>query len=492
MMTAQGQPAPPDGGPGGPGGQRGPGFGRGFFMMGNGGPAGILATMQSKYPTVDGIAELSNAKLIRAVDSPRQLQEVLVDFWTNHFNVDMKKGPCRVLKIADDRDVIRPGVLGRFRDLLEADAKSPAMLYYLDNASNSIPHTPRMRFGGFFGGAGLADPNRKPDANGQIGGINENYAREIMELHTLGVDGGYTQKDVQEVARCFTGWTINPMEGSFIFNERAHDEGEKVVLGHVIPAGGGMKDGEMVLDILCSQPACAHFIAKELCQRFVADDPPPALVDRIAGVFTATDGDLRQVTQAILTSPEFLSPSDFNSKIKSPLEFAVSAIRASGATFTPDLSVWGQLRGKAEGAAVMGREEATDRIASEAKQSLNWHVYTLGEPLFACTPPTGYKENSKTWVNAGALIERLNFAMALTEQNVADVKFNPQTVLGGTDLDQPQSVMDRCIDLLLHNNITDGTRKVLNSVAMPSGESQNVHYQKLIALILGSPEFQKK
>ena len=161
------------------------------------------------------------------------------------------------------------------------------------------------------------------------GGINENYAREVMELHTLGVDGGYTQQDVQEVARCFTGWTINNQTGEFRFNAEQHDNGAKVVLGHHLPAKGGIKDGEMVLDILCAQPSCAHFISKELCIRFVSDDPPPALVDRVAGVFTQTGGDLRKVTEAILTSPEFLSPATYDTKIKSPLEFAVSAVRAS-------------------------------------------------------------------------------------------------------------------------------------------------------------------
>jgi uncharacterized protein (DUF1800 family) len=426
-----------------------------------------------------GVAELENAKLIRAVDSPKQLQEVLVDFWTNHFNIDVKKKECRVFIITDDRDVIRPNIFGKFRDLLEATAKSPAMLVYLDNVTNSAPND------------GPAKVGKKGKPKKETG-INENYGREVMELHTLGVDAGYTQADVTNVARCFTGWTINHKTGEFEFDPSRHDNSAKVVLGHTIPAGGGIKDGEMVLDILCSQPACAHFISKELCQRFVADDPPAALVDRVAGVFTATGGDLRQVYAAILSSPEFLAPSDYGNKIKSPLEFAVSAIRASGATFAPDLSKAGEKEARLEGGAVRNKQGSDDRMAAEAQQPLDWHVYTLGEPLFACTPPTGYKENSKIWVSPGALIERLNFALALTGQQISDVKFDPRTVVGAADLDMPQRVMDQCIGQLLHDNVTDGTRKVLSEAALPTGDSQTVHPQKLIALILGSPEFQRK
>jgi uncharacterized protein (DUF1800 family) len=313
------------------------------------------------------------------------------------------------------------------------------------------------------GNGALAPP--VPAVGDKKGGINENYAREIMELHTLGVDGGYTQQDVQEVARCFTGWSIDRLTGEFAFHPRQHDNGSKVVLGHEIPAGGGMQDGETVLDILCASPATAHHIALEMCQRFVSDAPPEALVSRIAGVFTQSGGNLRQVTEAILTSPEFLSPSNYNNKIKSPLEFAVSAVRASESTI----------------------------ISKRPRQSLNWHIYELGEPLFACTPPTGYKEVSKFWVSPGALIERLNFALALTQQQVSDIQFNPQTILAGTDLDKPEAVLNQCVAVLLQNNISAATRKVLEQTALPaSGESKTVNPSKLIALIIGSPEFQRK
>jgi len=456
----------------------------------------------NQYRTVAAIGQLEQAKLVRAVDSERQLQEVLVDFWGNHFNIDMKKGPDRIYKVVDDRDVIRPHIWGSFRDLLEASAKSPAMLFYLDNATNTVAHTVTEREQMFTervrdrmmenGNGALAPP--VPMVGEKKGGINENYAREIMELHTLGVDGGYTQQDVQEVARCFTGWSIDRQTGEFAFHPRQHDNGSKVVLGHEIPAGGGMQDGEIVLDILCANPACAHHIALELCQRFVSDDPPAGLVDRIAAVFQQTGGNLRQVTEAILTSPEFLSPSNYNNKIKSPLEFAVSAVRASESSIIPQQPApFDKLVPALEGGAVMGRGQAADRISKRPRQSLNWHIYELGEPLFACTPPTGYKEVSKFWVSPGALIERLNFALALTQQQVNDIKFNPQTILAGTDLDKPEAVLNQCVAVLLQNNITASTRKVLEQTALPApGESKTVNPSKLIALIIGSPEFQRK
>jgi uncharacterized protein (DUF1800 family) len=463
---------------------------------------GNFRQQMDAHRSVAVVGQLEAARLVRAVDSQRQLKEVLVDFWTNHFNIDVKKGPCRVLKVVDDRDVIRPNVLGKFRDLLEASAKSPAMLFYLDNAENSVARqlTPRQlamveAFKEKMTGETNEDAAVPPPTGGKkMGGINENYAREIMELHTLGVDGGYTQKDVQEVARCFTGWTIERQTGEFTFKPFRHDNGQKIVLGHVIPAGGGMRDGELVLDILASQPATAHQISRELCQRFVSDDPPEALVSRIAGVFQQTGGDLRQVTEAILTSPEFLSPSSYQTKIKSPLEFAVSAVRATDSTIVAKESPpFDRIKATMEGSAALGREKASDRLSAAKRQSLNWHIFELGEPLFACTPPTGYKEVSKIWVSPGALIERLNFAMALTQQQVEDVRFDPQNILTSVDLDKPEAVLDQCAAALLQGNMSAGTRGVLEQAALPAaGESKTINPAKLIALMLGSPEFQRK
>jgi uncharacterized protein (DUF1800 family) len=287
------------------------------------------------------IVELAQQKVLRAIYSERQLQEVLTDFWFNHFNVDARKGRDRFLLTEYERETIRPHVLGKFRDLLEATAKSPAMLFYLDNWLSADPSGPHMEMlpprvaRSPFGGRVVVPggPRPRPQGKNAPKGLNENYGRELMELHTLGVDGGYTQKDVTEVARAFTGWTIdNPRQGGrFMFNPRLHDTGQKVVLGHVIKAGGGESDGEQVLDILAREPATARLIATKLARRFVSDTPPPALVDRAAARFQATDGDLREVTRTILTSPEFVAAESYRAKVKTPFEFVVSAARALGA-----------------------------------------------------------------------------------------------------------------------------------------------------------------
>src|SRR4051812_41305085 len=269
------------------------------------------------------LAELSQQKVLRAVYSERQLQEVLTDFWFNHFNVDARKGPERFLLTEYERDVIRPHIFGRFRDLLGATAKSPAMLFYLDNWMSVDPNarTPRQLSQG-------QQPQRR--------GLNENYARELMELHTLGVDGGYTQQDVTDVARAFTGWSIDrPREGGdFRFQPRMHDPGEKIVLGHTIKAGGGESDGETVLDILAKAPSTPRFVATKLARRFISDTPPPAIVDRAASRFRETDGDLREVVRTILSSREFQSADSYAAKAKTPLEFLVSALRAAGTSVT--------------------------------------------------------------------------------------------------------------------------------------------------------------
>src|SRR5579871_2267929 len=337
------------------------------------------------------LLELSQQKVLRAVYSDRQLQEELTDFWFNHFNVDARKGPVRFMLPEYEREVIRPHVLGKFRDLLDADAKSPAMLFYLDNWMSADPHGPHLQqprprvVRGPFGPMLVQPPARTPAQNANAPkGLNENYGRELMELHTLGVDGGYTQKDVTEVARCFTGWTIDKPRagGSFVFRPSLHDEGQKVVLGHVIKAGGGQSDGEQVLDILAKHPSTAHFIATKLVRRFVSDTPPPALVDRATKRFRDTDGDLREVMRTILTSPEFLAVDVNDAKTKTPFEFLVSALRATGA-------------------------EVSDALP------LVRTLQQLGMPLYQCQPPTGYKDTADAWVNTGALVDRMNFAVRL-------------------------------------------------------------------------------
>ena len=318
--------------------------------------------------------DLGEGKLLRAIYSNRQLEEVLVDFWFNHFNVFLDKGADRYLVTAYERDVIRPRVLGEFRDLLEATAKSPAMLFYLDNWQ-SVGST--------------ASPARAAARRG----LNENYGRELLELHSLGVDGGYTQKDVTEVARCFTGWTIRQPQlgGEFFFNERTHDKGEKTVLGVKIPAGGGIEDGEKVLDIVSRRPATAHFVSNKLAQRFVADDPPPALVERMAQTFLKTGGDLRAVMKTMLDSKEFWSVGAFRSKFKSPLEMVASSVR----TLSGDV---------------------------EFAFALNNQVTQLGEPLYRKLEPTGYSNSSAEWMNSASLLARMNFALNLANNRVPGVK----------------------------------------------------------------------
>jgi len=438
------------------------------------------------------MAQLQQAKLIRAAESERQLQEVLVDFWSNHFNIDVRKDACRALIIAFERDAIRPHVLGRFRDLLGATAHSPAMLTYLDNTENSAPRQvswlERKAVQTFIQyKLGIKAEGFIADTQG----LNENYGREVLELHTLGVDGGYTQKDVQEVARCFTGWGTSPFTGSFNFDSGHHDKGEKIVLGHVIPAGGGVEDGEKVLDILASHPSTALHICYELCQRLVSDNPPTELVDRAAKIFLLSDGDLRAVVRTIVTSSYFFSPDAYRAKIKSPFEYAVSGVRATGGTFVIRTDLPDRVQETMEGAALLGYE--ADKRSAARRKTLKWWVYDLGQPLFAYTAPSGYSENSAKWVSPGALIDRLNFAMALAEQNVTDIRMDPAHLASGVDADQGEDVLNQLSLSLLGEKLSDATRATLLKRALPEpGSGKTVDVTKLTALILGSPDFQRR
>lgn len=396
------------------------------------------------------MAELTQQKLLRAVYSERQLVEVLTDFWFNHFNVDARKGPVRFMLTEYERDTIRPHVLGRFRDLLAATAKSPAMLFYLDNWLSIDPNGPHLdrargrRFGGrwfgrLFGRRGVFDRSalatRRP---GRSRGLNENYAREILELHTLGADGGYTQNDVTEVARAFTGWSIDrPREGGgFRFLPAFHDEGQKIVLGRRIEAGGGPRDGERVLDILATHPSTARFIVTKLARRFVSDAPPRPLVDRAAETFGKTHGDLRAVMGVILNSPEFLSPDAQRAKVKTPFEFIVSALRATGAEVVDASGLVGSLR-------------------------------RLDMPPYEYPAPTGYMDTEDVWVNAGAIVSRMNEALALTSGAVRGVRVANappfETLVGGA--------------------LSDVTRSTIAGAR--SGP-------EALALAIGSPEFQRR
>jgi uncharacterized protein (DUF1800 family) len=417
-------------------------------------------------------AELQASRILRAVYSERQLQEVMVDFWTNHFNVFAGKGADRWLLVSYDRDTIRPNAMGKFSDLLLATAQSPAMLFYLDNFQSVSPHA---QLGGGNGRRAQQGPlarlltgdrgNDRPQVRMNNSpeqqrpqqqarrGINENYARELMELHTLGVEGGYTQQDVQEVARCFTGWTIfaprgagaatqamlngpradrlRENAGKFFFNPRAHDDGEKKVLGHKIPPGGGVKDGLIVLDILAHQPATAKFVATKLVRHFVSDNPPPALVDRATATFTKSDGDIRETLRTIFLSREFNSPEAYRAKVKRPFELAISAIRTLGAETSggPQLHQW---------------------------------IARMGEPLYGFQTPNGYSDTAESWVNTGGLLERLNFGLMLASNHIPGTQVDlKQFVVGGDSSMDKKRMMDRFLELIVAGETSEKTKQAL-------------------------------
>ncbi len=465
------------------------------------------------------VGEVQQAKILRAAYSQNQLEEVMTDFWFNHFNVFINKGPDRYLVTAYERDVIRPNSLGKFKDMLFATAKSPAMLFYLDNWQSVGPDSEfakngpqrrgnqqagagrnrRRNQGGLGGGqmgrnrypqtgqppAGTGMPPAGDDPMGRQSerrrqqqqqqqnrrGLNENYARELMELHTLGVNGGYTQKDVTEVARVFTGWTIRqPRQGGgFEYEGRMHEPGDKGVLGQTIP-DGGEGEGKKVLEMLARHPATAKFISTKLAQRFVSDAPPPALVDRMAQTFLKTDGDIRQVLRTLFQSPEFWAPEAYRAKVKTPLEFVASAVRATGVNV----------------------ENAAPLV-----QALN----RMGMPLYGAQPPTGYSMKAEAWVNSNALLSRMNFALALGAGRMPGVRFDPQTVLrGAPPPGQSDAALALFEDALLSGDLSrqthDTIKKQLDdpkvSGRLLDDPQRAPHLGVIAGLILGSPEFQRR
>jgi uncharacterized protein (DUF1800 family) len=381
--------------------------------------------------------DLLDSKMLRAIESTRQLGEELDDFWFNHFNVYLDKGGDRFLIPEYERLAIRPHILGQFRDLLEATAKSPAMLFFLDN------------FESVRADLDANDKKRKVKR-----GLNENYGRELMELHTLGVNGGYTQKDVTEVARCFTGWTIQEPRkgGTFFYNDKLHDKGEKIVLGHVIKAGGGIEDGEQVLDILARHPSTAHFISRELAQRFVADNPPETLVNKMAQTFLSTNGSIREVLKTMLASKEFWSEGAYRAKIKSPFEMVASAARALDANV---IDAWA--------------------LAGQAG--------TLGEPLYRKLEPTGYSNLNSEWVNSAALLGRMNFALQLAQNHVESVKVDVAR-FGADPAEVAQALMFR--------SMSPQTRAVIDQALKDNTDSKQKNPALVAGLVIGSPDFQKK
>jgi uncharacterized protein (DUF1800 family) len=446
----------------------------------------LYARSKGYRPQRELLDELAGQKLLRAVYAENQLSEVMTDFWFNHFNVSQTNDRVRPYLLPYERDAIRPFALGRFRGLLAATARHPAMLVYLDNAQSVAPGGAPTTFDDEIALAKAAaktaaQPIRppaqpvkrpaapKPPVPAKSPGLNENYAREIMELHTLGVDGGYTQRDVIEVARAFTGWTVVPdsnalgkierkmaqeekigghafkRSGEFLFRADTHDAAPKLVLGHTLPAGRGIEDGEEVLDLLAAHPSTARHLATQLAVRFVSDHPSKQLVDRLAAVYTASGGDVRRVIAAIAESPEFWRPAARGAKIKSPFELAASALRALGADVV------------------------------EPKPVLDW-VARMGEPLYAYQAPTGYPDRAEAWVNTGSLLSRMSFGLQLASGRVKGVKVDPAVLAG--------FARGSAIQMPLLPVPTPALQKPKKGTPTPAEE--------VAGLILGSPAFQRR
>jgi uncharacterized protein (DUF1800 family) len=435
------------------------------------------------------VVELSMGKLDRAVYSDRQLEAVMEDFWFNHFNVFENKGADRWMLTAYVRDSIRPHTMGKFQDLLLATAKSPAMLFFLDNWLSADPLASkeyqqemaarRRRYQGIFMGGyppGTFPGNTMPVAGAAAGkkkqerGINENYGREVMELHTLGVDGGYTQQDVIEMAKCLSGWTVKEprKDPRFFFDDHIHTNGKKVVLGRTFNYGG-MKDGEEALKMLANQTATAHFISTEIARHFVSDNPPEALVDRMAQTFSSSHGEIHEVLKTMIYSPEFWSRQTYRAKVKTPFELAASTARA----LNSEVSV--------------------------AVQLVQW-VGRMGEPLFQCQPPTGYSDKAETWVNTGSLLNRLNFAMTLAGGKMLGASVDMESLLGKDATGDPEMALARALDVFLDSQVAPATHEVLEQrlndpqivQAKLDDPVKHVNEGMIAGLVLGAPEFQRR
>jgi uncharacterized protein (DUF1800 family) len=383
--------------------------------------------------------EFSSAKVVRAAHARNQLQEVLVDFWFNHFNVFVQDGFDRYSISSYERDAVRPHVLGRFRDLLGAVTLHPAMLYYLDNYLNTVPRTQGGR---------------------AVGGINENHGRELLELHTVGVDAGYTQADVIEASRCLTGHGIDNVgtSGNYQFRPGNHDDGGKQVFGLSLASGGGQGDVQRLLDHLAGHPATAQFIARKLAARFVADDPSDALVARLADVFLRTSGDLREVTKALFGSAEFWAEAFTSGKPKTGFEYVVSTLRAAGA------------------------ELSNTRVSRTA-------ISDAGMPLYSCNPPTGYSNRGLDWLNPSAQLYRMNFALDLAAGMVAGAQVDIRGLIrnGGGDPDSPTSAAEAINRVVFGRTLSAATLGASGRVSTSGGPPVSA---RVAGLLLASPEMQ--
>jgi uncharacterized protein (DUF1800 family) len=418
--------------------------------------------------------QLLAQKVFRAAESQNQLREVMTDFWFNHFNISATNGRSRPYLLAFERDAIRPNALGTVRGLLEATARHPAMLYYLDNAdSTAAPDAPtlmgdemqamRASRPPFRGPGGYPRPpagKRPPPQKGH--GLNENYARELLELHTLGVDGGYTQKDVIEVARAFTGWTVLPsgpareavekrlekvrqfgglgfqVDGDFLFRADMHDSAAKVILGRQLPPGHGIEDGERVLDLLAGHPSTARHLATQLAVRFVSDKPPQALVERLVATYDHSRGDVRAMLRTLVQSPEFWSREAVGAKVKSPLELAVSAVRATGAH------------------------------VEDPRPLLAW-IGRMGEPLYAYQAPTGYPDRGDAWVNTGSLLNRMNFGLQFASQRIPGLDMDLPSLHDGLEPESREAALRTYSALLLPGRDLAATIRLLAPMVSDPG-----------------------
>ncbi|HEY4303844.1 MAG TPA: DUF1800 domain-containing protein [Gemmatimonadaceae bacterium] len=429
----------------------------------------LLRRVQTRQNQIN--AQVYPAKMIRAISSDRQLLEVMTNFWENHFSVYSGKAIPYALD-QYDREVIRPHALGKFRDLLSAVARSPEMMFYLDNWDSAVDTLHANADERIRVMRRLASPDsdarafaRLPHRRFVANGLNENYARELMELHTLGVDGGYSQQDVIAVARAFTGWSIDtPALGAkFLYRPEWHDADAKVILGHALAPGRQMEDGEEVLRILAASPATARFITTKLARHFIADDPPASVVDRCSKAYLSSDGDIRETMRCIVTGPEFFSRAAYGAKVKTPFELVASTIRAVG-----------------------GVGDTTQRLPQQAAR--------LGQPIFGRSTPDGWPDRGEDWLNSGAVLNRINFALAVASGAIpgsrpADWPFAAALRTASRD----QQVRAVAHDLL-GDDVSPETIQALESgsVKTPTSGANLTGLPAVVGLALGSPEFQHR
>jgi uncharacterized protein (DUF1800 family) len=413
--------------------------------------------MQQKgyKPEQELFRQLYCQKILRAAYSGNQLREVMTDFWFNHFNVSITKNDCAGFIPVYERDVIRRGSLGKFGDLLKATAHSPAMLYYLDNFTSSGPMDVAR--------PGAAGPRKAQ-------GLNENYARELMELHTLGVDGGYTQQDVTQAARVLTGWTVYPMgeygkaaeqrlnrmgddkmerqgfvhEGDFLFAANRHDKGEKMVLGRHFGPDGGYEEGMQLLDMLAHHASTARFISRKIAVRFVSDNPPSTLIDKMAKTFLDKDGDIRDVLTTMVSAPEFWNAAAIREKTKSPFELAIGAVRSLQAKIDQPFQLY------------------------------NW-VTRMGEKMYFYQAPTGFPDKGQYWINTGSLLNRMNFGLALATGRIPGVTFDLAVLNNNHEPESAQAALVTYCKLIMPERDLDQTIRRLTPMLNDPALQQKVN-----------------